>query len=132
MTVNMICTTRIEHPLMSFSSISNAVIKVDEKILEVSNDGSIFVNGSNDASESGTMSPFVFDGYKLVSTTKGTKSNILVAYMLYLGHGRFVEIHCNKKTGMLFIDVGGTFSDSEGLLGNSGTEGLYSCDGSVD
>ena len=52
--------------------------------------------------------------------------------MLDLGQDRFVEIRCNKKTGMLFIDVGGTFSDSEGLLGNSGTEGSYSLDGSID
>ena len=111
-------TTRIDHPLISFSFISNAAIKVADNILEVSDDGSLFVNG-NDASESDMMFlPSAFDGFKLIRTTKGTKSNIL-AYMLDLGQDRFVEIRCNKKTGMLFIDVGGTFSDSEGLLGNS-------------
>ena len=124
-------TTRIDHPLISYSFISNAAIKVADNILEVSDDGSLFVNG-NDASESDMMFlPSAFDGFKLIRTTKGTKSNIL-AYMLDLGQDRFVEIRCNKKTGMLFIDVGGTFSDSEGLLGNSGTEELYSRDGSID
>ena len=130
-TVN-IRTTRIDHPLMSFSFISNAAIKVADNVLEVSDDGSLFVNG-NDASESDKMFlPSAFDGFKLIRTTKGTKSNIL-AYKLDFGQDRFVEVRCNKKMGMLlFIDVGGTFSDSKGLLGNSATEGLYSRDGSID
>ena len=120
-------TTRIDHPLMSFSFISSTAIKLDDDILEVSEDGGLFMNG-NDVSES---MPSSFAGFELSRSTKGTKNNIL-SYVLDLSNGRYIEIRCNKKNGMLYVDIGGTFSDSEGLLGNSRTEGFYSRDGSID
>ena len=122
-------TTRIDHPVTSFSYISNAAIKFDDddNLFEVSEDGSLFVNG-NDASEN-TVSSFA--RYKLVRTIKGSKNNIL-AYMLDLGHGKSIEIRCNKKTGMLFVSIIGAFYDSEGLLGNAWTKAFYSRDSSMD
>ena len=45
-----------------------------------------------------------------------------------------MSIRSNTNSGMLFVDVDGTFADSKGLLGTpgSGGIGLYSRDGSID
>ncbi len=101
---------------MEYSYISATAVKIDHHILEVSEDGDIFINGKHHSTDL-TADGIVFAGlFKLTKTLKGSAKRI-IAYTLDLGEGKNVEIRVNKKSGMIFVDVTGTFADSEGLLG---------------
>ena len=124
-------TTRVDHPRMSYSYISNAAVQVGNDVLEVLEDGKVLINGDSFATDHD--SAIRFGPYELVKTKKGSKKNI-ISYELDLGIGRLISIRSNTNSGMLFVDVDGNFADSKGLLGTqgSGDTGLYSRDGSID
>ncbi len=53
---------------------------------------------------------------------------------IVLGNDMSIEIRVNAKNGMLFVDMNGSFADSEGLLGADPKEGkpLLARDGTTD
>jgi hypothetical protein len=131
-------TTRVDNPHMSYSYISGTAVKIGTDILEVQDDGSIIVNGEEDeflledeAETAGTT----FAGYPITKTMKGTKRNIFV-YDLALdvdGGDKSIEIRVNLKTGMIFVDVSGSFpEDTVGLLGSPHHDALLARDGKTD
>ena len=127
-------TTRVDRPRMSYSYISNAAVQVGRNVMEVSEDGSILVNGKITLlSDDDNVVDFAGQ-YSITRTKMGSKKNI-VSYKLNLDNGRAVTVRSNTKSGMLFVDIDGHFADSEGLLGpprGPGTAKLYSRDGSMD
>ena len=127
-------TTRVDHPRISYSYISNAAVQVGQDVLEVLEDGKLLINGDSFASDHDSTTAR-FGQYELVKTKKGSKKNI-ISYELDLGNGRLISIRSNTNSGMLFVDVDGNFADSKGLLGKPGSAGddmgLYSRDGSID
>lgn len=131
-------TTRVDNPHMSYSYISGTAVKIGTDILEVQDDGSIIVNGEDEfllkdaeAETAGTT----FAGYPITKTMKGTKRNIFV-YDLALdvdGGDKSIEIRVNLKTGMIFVDVSGSFpEDTVGLLGSPHHDALLARDGKTD
>jgi hypothetical protein len=131
-------TTRVDNPRMSYSYISGTAVKIGTDILEVQDDGSIIVNGEDEflledaeAETAGTT----FAGYPITKTMKGTKRNIFV-YDLALdvdGGDKSIEIRVNLKTGMIFVDVSGSFpEDTVGLLGSPHHDALLARDGKTD
>jgi len=131
-------TTRVDNPRMSYSYISGTAVKIGTDILEVQDDGSIIVNGEDEfllkdaeAETAGTT----FAGYPITKTMKGTKRNIFV-YDLALdvdGGDKSIEIRVNLKTGMIFVDVAGSFpKDTVGLLGSPHHDALLARDGKTD
>jgi hypothetical protein len=124
-------TTRVDtHRQLSYSYISQAAVKIQDVILEVSADGTLLINGED---SSDFVPSSIAGGYAgLTKTIKGTKRNI-ISYKVDLGSGRSIDLRSNTKTGMMYIDVDGHFSDSKGLLGPSEGEdhGLYSRDGTI-
>lgn len=106
-------TTRVDNPNSQYSYISAAAVKIGLDILEVSEDGNIIINGKPHDPTTGTTFAGLFS---LTKTHKGSKKRI-IAYTLDLGDNRSIEIRVNKKSSMLFVDVYGSFADSEGLLG---------------
>ena len=131
-------TTRVDNPHMSYSYISGTAVKIGTDILEVQDDGSIIVNGEDEflledaeAETAGTT----FAGYPITKTMKGTKRNIFV-YDLALdvdGGDKSIEIRVNLKTGMIFVDVAGSFpKDTVGLLGSPHHDALLARDGKTD
>jgi hypothetical protein len=122
-------TTRVNNPHMDYSYISGAAVKIGSDILEVSEDGTLIIDGSTVEVESSTT----FAGYVLKKSTKGSKQLITV-YDLELENGKNIQIRANLKTGMIFIDVNGAFGDSVGLLGGAPGAGkaLRARDGKTD
>ena len=122
-------TTRVDtHHQPSYSYISQAAVKIQDVILEVSADGILLINGE----DSSDRVPATIAGYAgLTKTIKGKKRNI-ISYKVDLGNGRSIDLRSNTKTEMMYIDVDGNFSDSKGLLGPpTGEDGLYSRDGTI-
>ncbi len=106
-------TTRVNNPVFSFSYISGVAVKLGDDILEAMSDGLIFVNGEEVSGD------ITFAGFSVSTLTKGVHGNIHV-YDLNLDFeedNSSIEIRANKKSGILFVDVKGVFSDSAGLLG---------------
>jgi len=123
-------TTRVDtHRQSSYSYISQAAVKIQDVILEVSADGTLLINGED---SSDRVPSSIAGGYAgLTKTIKGTKRNI-ISYKVDLGSGRSIDLRSNTKTGMMYVDVDGHFIDSKGLLGPAGgEEGLYSRDGTI-
>ena len=124
-------TTRVDtHHQSSYSYISQAAVKIQDVILEVSADGILLINGED---SSDRVPASIADGYAgLTKTIKGTKRNI-ISYKVDLGNGRSIDLRSNIKTGMMYVDVDGHFSDNKGLLGPStpGQDGLYARDGTI-
>lgn len=118
-------TTRVDTFKGSYSYISNAAIMIGQDILEVSSDGDLLIN-SHTIDKDDTF----FAGYLLTRLHKGTKKRIVV-YSLDLLGGKLIKIHANLFAGMIFINISGTFVDSEGLLGAPRHKGksLFSRDG---
>lgn len=119
---------------MSYSFISGVAIQIgSEDVLEVMDDGALVLNGKKNflgGIENKTTGRFA--GFLVSKTSKGTQKNILV-YDLDLGDGRSIQIRFNRKTGMIFVDVSGTFpSDSVGLLGSPRHDALLARDGKMD
>lgn len=112
---------------MSYSYISGAAVKMGADIVEVSEDGSLIVNGESVDLEEGVddAQQILTFGNKYTTierSTKGSKKRIVV-YDLDIGDDKNIQIRANTNSGMLFIDVNGAFSDSEGLLGAPAEEG---------
>ena len=126
-------TTRIDSPRgVSYSYISGAAVQIGNRVIEVSDDGVLFIDGHTafENDEETTL----FAGYTLKRSIKGTKGHIVV-FDLDLLDGKAIEIRSNTKTRMVFVDVEGHFAGSEGLLGAPMGEddtGLLSRDGSFD
>ena len=119
-------TTRIDNSQFSYSYISGIAVKLGDAVVEVMTDGGLIVNGE-EAELSGERTGVA--GILLTSTVKGANKNIIV-HDLALSEDISIQIRANTKTGMLFIDVNGMFSDSIGLLGS--TEGMFARDGETD
>ena len=103
---------------MDYSYISGAAVKIGEHIIEVSEDGTLIVNGETVVAlaDDGSPSSVAFAGHTVTKSFIGSKRRI-IAYDLDLGDEKSIQIRSNSKTGMLFVDVNGAFTDSEGLLG---------------
>ncbi len=118
-------TTRIDTSEIGYSYISGIALKLGDEVIEATSDGSLFING-----ESSTFKKErIIAGIRLTSKVKGTKKNIFV-HNLRLSEVHSIQIRANAKTGMLFIDIDGMFSDSIGLLGS--IDGLFARDGETD
>ncbi len=120
-------TTRVDSEHISYSYISGVAVKIGPDVLEAMDDGSIVINGDTLL---GNIEDNSFDAFRLHSHMKGKKKQIFV-HDLDLSKNESIQIRCNTKTGMLFVDVKGIFSDSIGLLGTSdkGTTSLLARDG---
>jgi hypothetical protein len=121
-------TKRVDNSNPSYSFISSVAVQVGSDVLEVLQNGNLFINGNLNVDE---MSPF--GGYFLKRSYSGPKKRIVV-YSLDLHGGKVITIHANTIAGMVFVDIDGHFEDSEGLLGPSSGKGnsLFSRDGLVD
>ncbi len=127
-------TTRIDNSKMSYSYISGTAIQIGPDVLEVQAqaDGPIvLMNG--DELQFEEMTGKVFAGsFHVTKSAKGKKKNISV-YDLDLGQGRSIQVRSNRKTGMIFVDISGTFpEDTMGLLGSPHDHALLSRDGKSD
>ena len=121
---------------MNYSYINGVAIKIGGEVLEVLADGSLALNGFETAVDT-IESINQFSYFPLRKRIQGKHKNIIV-YHLSFGkeddeNGRgHIEVRANSKTGMLFLDVVGSFSDSVGMLGSSQVEGLFTRDGKKD
>ena len=127
-------TTRVHNPRADYSYISGAAVRIGQNVIEIDDRGNLIINGigevrsaDNDPLYLGELFP------RLTKTLKGDKHKI-IAYNVDLGDENKIDIRVNMKTGMLFVDVTGTFEDSEGLLGSDPKYGkpLLSRDGVTD
>ena len=117
-------TTRMDNYRgAAYSYISAVAVQMGNTVLEVSaDDGSLLVDGSgqvfeNDAAGSNGEGVLSFaPGYTLKRSTMG-KQGLIVVFDLNLGNKKKINIRCNTRSMMLFVDVTGYFEDSEGLLG---------------
>ena len=126
-------TTRVNSPRgVSYSYISGAAVQIGNRVIEVSDDGVLFIDGHTAFENDEETTSFA--GYNLKRSIKGRKGHIVV-FDLDLLDGKAIEIRSNTKTRMVFVDVEGHFAGSEGLLGAPMGEddtGLLSRDGSFD
>ena len=116
---------------MDYSYISGAAVKIGDDVLEVSDEGELIINGESIVPGIDVMT---FAGlHAITKTMKGSNWRI-TAYNLDLGNNMSIEIRVNAKNGMLFVDMNGSFADSEGLLGADPKEGkpLLARDGTTD
>ena len=124
-------TTRVKKNNIEYSYITGAAVKIGDDIIEVNETGDLIVNGEeNELGYEG----LVFGGlHSLTKSIKGKKHCITV-YDLDLGDNKSVQIRANTKNGMMFVDINGHFTDSEGLLGGNrmGEKGLFARDGTTD
>ena len=131
----VIRTTRVEdEKIGAFSFISGVAAKLGTDILEVTDDGSIIINGEDKilvANTNSTSPGISFSTFQLAKSLKGTNNRIIV-YDLDLGEGRAIEIRANTKSGMLFVDMKGNYPHGEGLLGSTGSNALFGRDGITD
>ncbi len=94
---------------MDYSYISGAAVKIGDDVLEVSDEGELFINGESMVHRSAGMT---FAGlHDITKTMKGSNQRI-TAYDLDLGNNMNIEIRVNAKNGMLFVDMNGSFADS--------------------
>ena len=139
--VVQIRTTRIDRPHgKSYSYISGAAIKVGDDVVEVQNDGSAIINGVNDLlDDDGDVDTPVaaaatrtFDGFRLSKSIKGKHDNIYV-YDLSYDNGAAIQIRANLKTGIVNVDLSGSYpEDMMGLLGSQHHSKLLARDGETD
>ena len=124
-------TTRVNNPHMDYSYISGAAVKIGDDVLEVSDEGELIVNGESMVHGSAGMT---FAGLHAITKTMKGSNQRITAYNLDLGNDMSIEIRVNAKNGMLFVDMNGSFADSEGLLGADPKEGkpLLARDGTTD
>ncbi len=128
-------TTRVDSATVNYSYISAAAVKIADHVLEAKDDGSLLINGVSITSSSfakdakiDKKSRATFAGFDLIKSIKG-KNKKIVVYDLILAAGahddkyeKSIQIRINLKTGMLFVDMNGTFDDdSVGLMGRAGT-----------
>lgn len=125
----------MHNPRADYSYISGAAVRIGQNVIEIDDRGNLIINGigevrsaDNDPLYLGELFP------RLTKTLKGDKHKI-IAYNVDLGDENKIDIRVNMKTGMLFVDVTGTFEDSEGLLGSDpkyGKPTMLSRDGVTD
>ena len=131
-------TTRVDSVYQSYSYISGVAMRSGSNVLEVTDDGSVYING-NDNFEQGDVSAFTW-----TKKMKGSKKNIIV-YDFNVNNGDArtrafnVQVRANGKSGMLFVDLprnaSDTLSDGVGLLGTidvNSTSRLMARDGVTD
>lgn len=132
-------TNVVDDGEMSYSYISSVAAKVGTNAIEVSGeDGSIVVNGKNfpaftDHADTpdqypitGTSSPST-----LTKTHRGRK-HLMVVYTWVIGAKRSLRISANTKSGIVSVDLKGSFPNGEGLLGSTSTKALLGRDGVTD
>lgn len=121
-------TTRIDNGRQSYSYISGAALRIGTDVLELSDDGSLLLNGNEDEGEGIDT----FAGHALTMTKRGKHDSIFV-YDLQLSAGKSIEFRANTKTGLVFVDVKGIFpTDVAGLLGSPHHSKLFARDGKTD
>ena len=133
-------TTRVDGRLLSYSYISGAAVGVGNSVLEVQEDGTLFVNGVRHVGSStgdgkhNNSFPIEFATYAITKNMIGKKKKI-TQYVLNLTDTIndsvedelketnistkpiLITIHVNPRTSMLFVKVDGNVHDSVGLLG---------------
>ncbi len=133
-------TTRVDSKHGSYSYISSAAVLIGKDVLEVPGDGTLIMNGQvlfryQDLNDTNRATLHSFAGYQLMRSSRGAKGRIAVFDLILEDDGllgKEIQLRCNTKTGMVFVDVKGTFAESEGLLGGppgDGKQGLFSRDG---
>ena len=135
-------TTRVDGRVLSYSYISGAAVGIGNNILEVQQDGTLFVNGkryvavhTGDTNVSNVFLPGEFATYPLTKNMIGKKKKI-TQYVLNLTDTNFdgvedkpkdldamikpmtITIHANPRTHMLFVKIDCNIEDGIGLLGN--------------
>ena len=131
-------TTRVDSVHQSYSYISGVAMRSGSNVLEVTDDGSLYINGKEN-SEGGKIS-----GFTWTRKMKGSKKNIIV-YDFNVNNGDAgtrafnVQVRVNGKSGMLFVDLprnaSDTLPDGVGLLGTiekNSTSRLMARDGVTD
>ena len=126
-------TTRMDGRLLSYSYISGAAVGIGNDVLEVQQDGNLFVNGKRHAFD--VSPPNEFATYPFTKNVIGKKKRI-VQYVLNLTDTNIagtqdipkdldtmispmvITIHANLKTHMLFVKIDGDIYDGIGLLGS--------------
>ena len=128
-------TTRVDNPNMSYSYISGVAVGMSSTVINVSEDGSLFVDGHLSELRCDYDDTLVlpnFAGQTIRCSTSGAKKRIL-AYVIELNdNGERINIRVNKNTNMMYVDLSGAFADGEGLLGQGGKDGLLARDGLTD
>ena len=127
-------TTRMDGKLFSYSYISGAAVGIGNDVLEVQQDGTLFVNGKRHVNNDASL-PTEFATYPFTKNMIGKKKKI-TQYVLNLTDtniGGFqdksdaldtmiksmvITIHANPKTHMLFVKIDGELHDGIGLLGH--------------
>ncbi len=127
-------TTRSGKGNTIYSYISEAAIQIGTNVLEVSDEGSIMIDGAIALSNLNQQWSS-FAGFPIVKTFKGKNKKINV-YTLTLSRGNSIQIRANTKNKMLFVDVSGDSipGDTVGLLGSptSTNRALFGRDGVTD
>lgn len=125
-------TTYTEERKLGYSFISGVALKIGDDVLEVDADGSSFLNGEivTDKMDEMVAPTKLISLYPFTKTFTGTKHKIVV-YNVFLGKDKSIKIRANSKTGMMFVDVSGSFN-AVGLLGTSAKPGLIARDGRSD
>lgn len=127
-------TTRVHNPRADYSYISGAAVRIGQNVIEIDDRGNLIINGIGEVRSAGNDPLYLGELFpRLTKTLKGDKHKI-IAYNVDLGDENKIDIRVNMKTGMLFVDVTGTFEDSEGLLGSDPKYGkpMLSRDGVTD
>ena len=115
---------------LNYSYISGIAAKIGPNIIEVKQDGSLWINKqetyskelANNVQEKGL-------DFALSQSFKGKKRMIIV-YEIDLHNGLSFKIRANLKNKMLFIGTDGSFpSTTQGLLGSPTKPGLFTRDG---
>ena len=135
-------TTRVDNARLqqSYSYISAIALMIGPDILEVQEDGSILKNGADDfllgrrsAKDEGEVKEGFFAGFDIAKSFKGSAKKIIVYKLTTLEQDVSIEIRCNTKSRMIFVDLFGTFpDDTVGLLGNPNHDRLFARDGKTD
>jgi len=123
-------TTKKRH----YSFIEEAAIMIGPDTWEFNaKDGSIIFNGNDflDDQLATIIQGEFYQGknYTLATTYKGT-DKLIVTHDIDLGDGKTIEVRCNLRYHMLFLDFKGTFPDeTDGLLGSPHKSTLFTRDG---
>lgn len=116
-------------------------MKIGDSVLEINTDGTLISEDPQLLLGPKKLSPNdstiddpenerrMFAGNPVTTSFKGRLNNIIV-HDISLEGDKSIEVRANTKTGILFVDIHGTFPDSMGLLGSS--DGMYGRDGVTD
>ena len=122
-----------------YSYISSAAVKIGDDVLEVSEDGELFISSitnpetgiMHDAAQEFSDEVFSSACYALKKSHMGKHRRVIV-YSLDFLDGNIITIRVNTRTGMVYVDIDGHFDNSVGLVGTSQKETLMSRDGLTD